>query len=93
MAAIFLLAKVDNEQRLDQKKVLESNLAREFPQKWRDIGNGCYLVATDSSVVTQDVSDKSGISDGGAGGYIVTAINPYYGWASNSTWEWIAANR
>jgi hypothetical protein len=92
MATIYMLAKVVDALDAGKQALIEQKLSLEFPSKWRAVGNGVYLVSADSSLVTEDISDKTGISDGSAGEYIVTAVHPYFGWASTSVWEWINAN-
>lgn len=91
MVAIFLLAKVQETQTAQQKEALETALLGAFPDSWRDIGNGSYLVATNKSMITQDISAAAKITGGEVGAYIVTSLDPYYGWASKAIWEWIKA--
>lgn len=85
MVGIFLLTKVQEAQTPQQKQILEAALVGAFPDSWRDIGNGSYLVATSKSMITQDISGAAGITGGEAGSYIVTSLQPYYGWASTAS--------
>lgn len=93
MATIYLAAKTGPELNHDQKIKLERNLNNVFGDRWRSIGNGNYLLAAGAGSITQDISDNLGISSGDVGGYIVTALAPYYGWSDNSNWEWIDKQR
>lgn len=89
MVAIFLLTKVQDPLTPEQKKVLEASLSKEFPDFWREAGNGTYLVATSKPMIPQDISGSLGISVGNAGSYIVTVMEPYYGWAGKAIWDWM----
>ena len=89
MVTIFLFTKVQEPQTPDQKVTLEVSLNSEFHDSWRDVGNDNYLVATSKPLITQDVTKLAGVTDGVAGSYVVTNLEPYYGWASKGIWEWI----
>lgn len=89
MAAIYLLTKVQEEQTAEQRTALIAKLETEFPDAWRDLGMGSFLVATSKPVVTQDVANSLGISEGIAGSYILTKMEPYYGYANKAIWEWV----
>lgn len=91
MAAVFVLTKVQGSQTPEQRAKLLATLGREFPNGWRDLGGDSYLVSTPKPLITQDISRITGITDGGVGAYLVTTLDPYFGWASASTWEWIRA--
>lgn len=89
MVTIFLFTKVQELQTPSQKEILEAALSKEFHDSWRDVGNGSYLVATTKPLITQDVTGLAGVTGGLAGSYIVTNLEPYFGWASKGIWEWI----
>jgi hypothetical protein len=89
MANIYILVKVGEPQASEKRSKLEANLASNFPDGWRKLEQGSYLVASDEPLLTRDVSDKAGITNGEVGSYIVTKIDAYYGWAGNEIWEWI----
>lgn len=89
MASIYLLSKVQNAATSEQRTWINASIVMNFPDRWRDIGNDCYLVATTKPMVTEDVSVLAGIKDGQAGTYIVTKMDPYYGWANKTIWEWV----
>ena len=89
MAVIYLLTKVQDGQTPEQKSALLAALKTEFPDTWRDIGNDCYLVASSKPMITQDISTSAQITAGAAGAYLITKLDPYYGWASKSIWEWV----
>ena len=89
MTSIFLFTKVQDAQTPAQKLAIEVALEAQFKDSWRDLGNGSYLVATSKPLITQDVTRLAGVADGHAGAYIVTTTDPYFGWASNSIWEWM----
>lgn len=92
MATIYLLSKIKTALEPGEQLILEQNLRQEFGEKWRDIGNGSYLVSADPTYVTEDISNKAGISNGSVGEFIVTALSPYYGYGPTANWEWINAN-
>lgn len=90
MAAIYVLIKVGEPQTPEKRSKIEADLASNFTKGWRKLENGSYLVATENPLLTREVSDMAGISDGLAGSYIVTKMDSYYGWAGQEVWEWIA---
>lgn len=92
MATVYLLSKISTPLEDYQRENLEEKLNEAFGTKWRAIGNGSYLVAADSTFVTEDISNKAGISEGYMGEFIVTALQPYFGFGPNSNWEWISTN-
>ena len=89
MAQIFLLAKIGLPLSEEARANLEGALDMRFPQAWRAIGNGSYLLATTMVRITQDISTEIGITDGHFGEFLVTDIGSYFGWADRSLWEWI----
>jgi len=89
MAKIFLLACVDNAPTDEETAKVRASLAHSFGEKFLEMGNRSFLVAAEAPILTKDISDKAGISDGDAGSYIVTPLDSYYGWANQSYWEWI----
>lgn len=91
MVTLFLFTKVQEPQTLQQKANLVAALNAEFRDSWRDIGNDNYLVATSRPLIAQDVTKLASVSDGQAGSYIVTNLEPYFGWANKTIWEWIKA--
>lgn len=91
MVVLFLLTKVQEPQNPGQKTALVSSLNTHFPDSYRDIGNDNYLVATSRPLIAQDVTKQIGISDGIAGSYLVTGLEPYFGWANKTIWDWIKA--
>jgi hypothetical protein len=92
MATIYLLAKTGELQNPTFASKLEGNLEKHFSHKWRNIGAGAYLVSVDEPTVTQDLAEKLEVTGGGVGSYIVTKLDPYYGWGSKAMWEWISTH-
>lgn len=90
MAVIYLLSKVQEPLDNQKDKVIEAILTAKFPDRWRSVGNGCYLVAAPSTMITRDVSTEAGLTDGAFGAYIVSRLDTYWGWASGAIWEWIS---
>lgn len=91
MVSLFLFSKVQEPQTPQQKTSMIAALSANFPDAWRDVGNGNFIVATSKTLITQDVANLVGITSGNAGAYIVTNLEPYYGWANKTIWEWIKA--
>lgn len=89
MATVYLLVKVGEVQNATAKAKLEENLTEHYDSKWRRLDHGSYLVAVDEPTLTREVSDNTGISDGEVGSYIVTKLDPFFGWADKEIWEWI----
>ena len=73
----------------NEKAFVEERLKANWPDRWKDAGNNCFVVASDKPLVTKEISDLAGISDGNGGKYVVTKLDNYYGWADKSLWEWI----
>lgn len=92
MPTIYLLSKITGPLDQQERDKIENSLSDVFGTSWRDVGNGSYLVSADSTLVTEDISNKIGISEGNMGEYIVTALQPFYGFGPNSNWEWISSN-
>jgi len=90
MATVYILVKVGEPQEPEKISTIEANLASKFANRWRRLQHGSYLVAADEPLLTRDVSDMTGISDGQVGSYIVTRMDSYYGWAGQEVWEWIS---
>lgn len=94
MTTIYVLIKVGDIQDAAKKLTVETGLKAAFESgftsAWRPVGHGTYLVAVKEPTLTRNVSDKLGVSDGKAGSYIVTKLDPYYGWADKEVWEWIS---
>lgn len=89
MAVIYLLTKVQEPQTPDQRLKLHAALQEHFPEKWHGVGQDCYLVATNRPILTEELSRELKIADGEVGSYIVTNLDPYYGYANRSIWEWV----
>lgn len=89
MATIYVLIKVGEPQTSEKRSKIEANLASNFAKGWRKLENGSYLVAVSEPSLTRGVSDMAGISDGEVGSYIVTKLDPYFGWAGKEVWEWV----
>jgi hypothetical protein len=52
------------------------------------IGPNAYLVA-DSGVTAEEVANKLGVVEKKISGTVIVRIADYYGYASNSIWEWL----
>ena len=89
MATVFILIKVGKAQNDMERATIESNLGEHYGDSWRHLGLGSYLVAEQDPILTREVSDKIGISGGEVGEYIVTKLDPFFGWGYKEVWEWI----
>ena len=89
MATIYVLIKVDKAQNDAQRERIVSNLRERYGDAWRYLGLDSYLVAEQEPILTRELSDKIGVSGGDVGNYIVTKLDPYFGWGHKEVWEWI----
>ena len=89
MATIYVLIKSGKAQNDTEKATIRSNLGKHYGDAWRHLGLDSYLVAEQETILTREVSEKIGISGGGVGNYIVTRLDPFFGWDNKEIWEWI----
>lgn len=70
--------------------VLAQAIANTFPDNYIPIRPGQWFLA--SVGTAKDVSDRLGVTVGGASGpAVVVAVSGYYGRASTQVWEWICS--
>lgn len=61
-----------------------------FPGKVFQVAKGHFLI--NSIGTTQEISQQLGIHTGALGQTIVYSITGYFGYAQNTTWEWLREN-
>jgi hypothetical protein len=60
-----------------------------YPNDHIKISELSWLVSDNGT--SKEISDKLGFSEGKLGSNVVLSTNGYFGWASNSIWEWAKA--
>jgi hypothetical protein len=72
----------------DNPATLDARVKEQFPNDHLSLAPGRWVVAADG-IVAKDVADKLG-NGTTLGLFTVFAISGYYGWATNTLWEWLA---
>jgi len=72
--------------------VVEAKLKSASPWINLKIDTGSWIVVAPNGTTTKEVCEKIGIEKGGSSG-IVLRVDSYFGVASPSIWEWIAAKQ
>ena len=87
---VFAVFAVENEARV------EAGLREHYPDRFWDVGNAAYLVATKDET-TRGVATKLGLGDKVEGLVtttgIVVPVTSYHGRGDSDMWEWIAVTR
>lgn len=58
--------------------------------KYLELPRGEFFVSFKGTC--QELSDLLKVTDGTSGSAIITLTTSYYGWASNSIWEWVSTH-
>jgi hypothetical protein len=69
---------------------LAAVIQREFPGKNFRVGVDHWLVSANGTA--QEISGKLGIATGQIGQAVVYNVGGYFGYAPQTTWEWIKSN-
>jgi len=69
---------------------LSAAVEAKFPGKYFRVAAGHYLI--NSIGTTQEISQQLGVSGATLGQAVVYSVSGYFGYAHNSTWEWLRAN-
>jgi len=84
--ALFAVFHVSN------ASLIEAKLNSIAPWLYLKIDDGSWILVTPNGTTTKEVCEKIGIEKGANGG-IVVRVDSYFGVASPSIWEWIAAKQ
>lgn len=62
-----------------------------FPLLNYKVTDSSWLFITPNTVITRELSDALGITDGSVSGGILVRVENYFGRYNKDVWEWIAA--
>ena len=62
-----------------------------FPLLNYKVTESSWLLIAPNTVITRELSDSLGISDGSVSGGVLVRVENYFGRANKEVWEWIAA--
>jgi hypothetical protein len=68
--------------------ILEARVKDTYPFAHLKFASNVWFVA-DSGVTAQEVCQKIDVKSGGISGVMVTNVEKYFGFASNTLWDWI----
>ena len=80
MAIFVVVADSDN-------PAIGAAIAKNYPQDHYKLNGHSWLVSADT--LSKTLSETIGLSDGDLGWAVVFAMDAYWGYHSNETWEWI----
>ncbi len=67
---------------------LETRVKEAYPFAHLKFAPNVWFIA-DSGVTAQEVCEKIAVKPGGISGVVVSNVEKYFGYASNTIWEWI----
>ena len=85
---LFALFAASNPKALEQK--LQAG-GTPFPLLNYKVSESSWLLIAPNTVITRELSDSLGISDGSVSGGVLVRVENYFGRANKDVWEWIAA--
>jgi hypothetical protein len=85
---LFALFAASNPKALEQK--LQAG-GTPFPLLNYRVTDSSWLLIAPNTVITRELSDSLGITDGSVSGGVLVRVENYFGRANKDVWEWIAA--
>ena len=74
----------------EERPAFKDTMTRVFPNAYYNVAPGQYIVTADE-VTTQEIGEKLQINKGEHGQILIISVANYWGWHSNTLWEWLAA--
>jgi hypothetical protein len=85
---LFALFAVSNPKAMEQKL---QNWGAPFPVLDYKVTESSWFLIAPNTVITRELSDSLGITDGSVSGGILLRVENYFGRANKDIWEWLAA--